>query len=333
MKCCGNRGTFIFLTLLSEHCVTATAYSEAQTVRVNLVTMTKIKIEFCNPNNIADTVSYTWQVRSTPVAYRWLERLSTAQCLGYTIDDPSRFYGFNSREQEIDIALERINEDIKNINAYKPIIDRTITDVNDQDTLNYLHHIFEEYHGQLDQQTNRFWLGAPDSAKKSLARLNINVHRCESVADGVAKKFLITYYGLPKDTLFRDIDYQYLTNTTQFGQLSILYAEIGKTLSDMYRDQDEYIGLTDMLLPYTHCSADFRVDLYNKDQAQANKETEEVWQYYLKHQEMFQKFDCQYRDPKHQPGKIPVADMIYDDQQDVIDNITARQLIKSVKIE
>jgi hypothetical protein len=294
--------------------------------------MTQIKITFCNPDNINDTVLYAWQVRSTPVAYRWLERLSTAQYLGYAIDEPNRFYGFNSREQEVKIAIQRINEDIENINAYKPIIDRTIADVNNQDTLNYLHHIFEEYHGQLDQQTNRFWLGAPESAKKGLARLNIDVHRCESVADGVAKKFLVTYYGLPKDTLFKEIDYQHITNVNQFGQLSILYAEIGKTLSDMYRDQDDYIGLNDMLLPYTHCSADFRVDLYDKDQAAAKQESEDVWKYYLEHQEMFLKFGCKYQDPRHQPGKIPVADMIYNNKQTVIEHLTPRQMVKSVKI-
>lgn len=294
--------------------------------------MTKIKITFCNPKDHSDTVFYEWRLRNIPVAYRWLERLSTAHHLGYPIDEDKRFYGFNNREQEIKIALQRINQDIDDINAYQPIIDRKMHDVKDQDTLNYLHHIFEEYHGQLDQQNHRFWLKAPDSAKKALARLNIDVHRCESVADGIAKKFLVTYYGLPKDTVFKDIDYQYITNTNQFGQLSILYAEIGKTLSDMYRDQDDYIGLNDMLLPYTHCSADFRVDFYERDQDQADIEAEEVWKYYLQHQEMFLKFGCKYRDPKHQPGKIPVADMIYESKSQVINNITPRQMIKSVEI-
>lgn len=288
--------------------------------------MIQIKIEFANDT---DSVELTWKLRDIPVAYRWLERLETAQQLGYEIDDPKRFYGFNDSNTEIKLALDLINEDIAVINSYIPIIDRKLTVVSDQDTLNYLHHIFEVYHGLLDQQNTAYWKNAPEAVRKALARLNIDVHRCEDAYRHGDPRFVVTYYGLPKDTLFKKEDYQYMTNRRTFGTMYINYAEIGKTLEDHYYDNDDYVDPT-AFKPYLHCSADFNVDFVTDTIEYADQQRKEVWDYFLRNKERFEPLGCTLHDPKNEPGKIPVADLI--GPNEAVDLIRPRQYIRKITI-
>ena len=288
--------------------------------------MTYIKIDFTNHSS---TLELTWKLRNIPVAYRWLERLATAQHLNYPIDDPKRFYGFNDRNAEIKLAVDLINEDIDVINSYQKIIDRNLTDVTDQDTLNYLHHIFEVYHGLLDQQNTEYWNNAPDAVRKALARLNIDVHRCEDAYRHGDPRFVVTYYGLPKDTLFKDEDYQYITNRRTFGTMYINYAEIGKTLEDHYLDNDTYIDPA-AFKPPLHCSADFNVEFVTDTVEYANKQRNDVWDYFLRNKEKFESLGCNMHDPKNEPGKIPIADLAH--EHNVLDLIRDRQYISKITI-
>jgi dUTP pyrophosphatase len=160
----------------------------------------------------------------------------------YPLDHPNRFYGFDTPEQEQVRALEMINASIATVNRYRPIITRQITSVDDQDTLNYLHSIFERYHGLLDQQDHEFFKSAPDTVKQALADLNINVHRCESVARGSRPRFVCTWYGMPKTKSLTDELLKYGTLNPKFGSVCLNYCEIGKTLEDLTQDRDNYIS-------------------------------------------------------------------------------------------
>jgi hypothetical protein len=137
-------------------------------------------IKYCNPSNNLDSFTLQYQLRDNSVVPKWCERIESAQ-KKYKIDDPNRFYGFGSKKDQIKKAIISINNCIKIINDFESIIDRQLKDVNDQDTLNYLHHVFEVYHGPLDEQTNELWQRAPEQVRRALAELNILVHRCESI--------------------------------------------------------------------------------------------------------------------------------------------------------
>ena len=97
-----------------------------------------------------EDLSLTFRVLDTPIADLWLERMS--QRHAWPMDDAHRFYGFNHADQDAQHALTKIQECVTTINAWKPLIQRPLTTVHDQDTLNYLHSIFEQWHGLLDQQ-------------------------------------------------------------------------------------------------------------------------------------------------------------------------------------
>lgn len=294
--------------------------------------MTDINIEFANPVDADDVITHRWRLQDTPVAARWLERLVAAQSAGHPIDDPGRFYGFDSPAEEQANALARIQYDIATINSHQHIIQRELVSLDDQDTLNYLHHIFEVYHGLLDQQNTPYWQAAPVAVRQALARLNIDVHRAEDAGRNVKPKFICTYYGLPKDTLFEPEDFYHISNQYRFGDLTITYAEIGKTLADMCHDRDTYIH-PEAFQPYQHISADFGVGFEEVSIEDAIAERLKVWHYFHRHRKKFEALGCTYQHPQHQPGKIVVADLIYTDKGAVLDSLKTRQRVNSVTVK
>lgn len=270
-----------------------------------------------------------FNILDTPVAHLWLERMRLRD--QYPLDHPDRFYGFESQEQEESKALAMIHNSINTINNYSPIITRTIETVKDQDTLNYLHSIFEQYHGLIDKQDQDFFATAPQEVKQALADLNINVHRCESVARGNKPRFVCTWYGLPKThRLSSDLQQQYGTRDTKFGTVYLNYCEIGKTLEDLTRDRDNYIG-DEAFKPFSLYSADFNVKLYNDMISQ--QAISSMTNYYTKHHTYFESRG--YTDVNTLlPLRFPVAELIEIMPKDqLLKEIQQRQLITKVAIE
>ena len=204
-----------------------------------------------------------FKIESTPLAQLWLEKMH--QRSQWPLDDPARFYGFNDPCTEIETAERRLRACIDVINSYDPVIQRDFTDINDQDLLNYLHSIFERYHGLLDQQHSEWWQAAPLAVRQALANLNIAVHRAESAARGNRPRFVCTWFGMPKREQFTEaIIQQHGCLEYEFGGVYVNYVEIGKTLEDLSLDDDQWIS-DDAFRPFLHYSADFNVRFYDQE--------------------------------------------------------------------
>jgi hypothetical protein len=253
--------------------------------------------------NTRDTITLEFALRDNPVVERWVERVKTAQA-SYPIDDPKRFYGFGTEDEQISNALVGINKCIELVNSHKRIINRTLLDIRDQDTLNYLHHIFEVHHGLLDQQTGDYWSTAPSGARRALADLNIWVHRCETAGRGAEPRHVVTWFGLPKDRTLDIADYSYFTDTWQPGTVFLNYVEIGKTIQDLAEDNDQYIA-PEAFQPFRHYSADFVVRFFGQDQIQANRKHAIMLAYYQKHRKFFGDWQWCYTN-----GSLPLADLV-----------------------
>lgn len=285
---------------------------------------TTLVIEYADPNNLDDSIKVNFKLRDHSFLHRWIERVETAQ-QQYSIDDPGRFYGFGPYEGQVADALQRINASVTTINLYNPIIDRELTDVHDQDTLNYLHHIFEMYHGLLDEQTRSifgsFWPDAPVAVKQALADLNLCVHRCESVAHGAHPRHVVTWYGLPKDKLLNLTDYKLFTEEWNYGTVMLNYVEIGKTLADLAVDNDKYIK-PQAFQPFKHYSADFTVKFWNTDPLQINAKRAKIDTYYDDNRDFFGAWQTCFVD-----GSIPLADLVTPIN---LAELEQRQYVKSV---
>ena len=202
-----------------------------------------------------------FRLLDNPITQLWLERMG--QCNQWPLDHPDRFYGFGTPAEETARAIALIEQCIDTINSYEYIIRRKFTF--DQNCLNYMHNIFEQYHGLLDQQNTRFWHGAPVPVREALAMLNLAVHRCEGILGANPHRFVCTWYGMPKThQLNTTLQRQHGTMRIKFGTVYLNYAEIGKTVEDLAHDNDQYIG-DDAFRPFDHYSADFNVAFYDRD--------------------------------------------------------------------
>ena len=280
-----------------------------------------------------DTLTLKFQLLDNPFTDLWVERMNSRG--KYPLDHPDRFYGFNNLETEIQRAEFYTRRQIDIINAYQLIIDRPFTNYNDQDCLNYLHNIFERYHGQLDQQSTDFWNHAPQSVKQALAELNLAVHRCETVQRGVQPRFVCTWYGMPKTLhLPQEHMLKYGTISTFFGTVYLNYCEIGKTLENMTLDKDTYMA-EEMFKPYDFYSADFVVKFYEETAEEVQTKLNNMREYYKTHQKFFwdrgyTKFD----DQRLLPLRFPVAQLVETmPREQLLKEIQQRQYVAKVYIQ
>lgn len=269
-----------------------------------------------------------FQIRDTPVAELWVERMQDRG--SYPLDHPDRFYGFGTLEQEQARAVEYIQNCIATINAHDPIIHRPFEYT--QDCLNYLHNIFEQHHGLLDQQHSEYWSRAPNQVRKALAELNLAVHRCESVSSGTNPRLVCTWYGMPKtQRLSLELQGRYTTSQIEFGTVYLNYCEIGKTAEDLANDNDKYIG-DDAFRPFDHYSADFNIQFYDRD---LTERYGKVQRYIDQHCDFFlARGIISVYNTQARPVRFPVADLIYDGNRDrLLANIAQRQWVQQATIE
>jgi hypothetical protein len=286
----------------------------------------------CLTVELAGGLKLQFQLLDNPITHLWLERMALRD--QYPLDHPARFYGFDSKEKEIARATEMIQQCIATINAYQPTVTRPFTTIHDQDYLNYLHNIFERFHGLLDQQNHEYWNAAPKPVQQALAELNLAVHRCESVTRTNRPRFVCTWFGLPKTrTLAIDLMQQYGMLNPPFGSVCLNYAEIGKTLEDLAMDNDEYIS--DLaFLPFNHYSADFVARFYEDSADQVAERLTKMQQYYMTHQEFFVKRGYRYfSHARLLPYRFPVAHLIETlPRPQLLETIQTQQLITRVSL-
>jgi hypothetical protein len=279
-------------------------------------------------------LSLQFRVLETPLAELWLERMS--QRHQWVMDDSRRFYGFNTQEEDERIALAKIQECVQGINAWQPLIGRSLHTVHDQDTLNYLHNVFEQWHGLLDQHPVHPEHGPiPPEVRQHLANLNVSVHRCESAARGHRPRFVCTWFGMPKiRTLPVEVMHEFGTLNLKFGSVCLNYAEIGKTLEDLAQDRDNYIS-DDAFLPFNHYSADFNVRMHEETADYVSDKLVRMQEYYNQHREFF--FDqgfTTFQDPRLLPLRFPVAELMETHpREQLINSIRQQQHITQISLQ
>ena len=273
-----------------------------------------------------------FKLEDTPITDLWLDRMSKRHA--YPLDDARRFYHFNPISDEETRAVHMITECIDTINQHQLIIDRPFSSVYDKDLLNYLHNIFERYHGMLDRQNHEFWNHAPATVRQALADLNIAVHRCESLS-AHRPRVVCTWFGMPKtEKLDLQMQKQYGQLGCDFGGVYLNYVEIGKTAADLARDNDVYIA-DEMFQPFNHFSADFVMTFYQQTADQLKDTLQQIDLYFQSHRAFFSQHGIESSDDVRMlPLRYKVAqlDCIDHEQCAIFDLIRQNQHITSVEI-
>lgn len=269
-----------------------------------------------------------FQIRPTQLANLWVERMNARG--SYPLDHPDRFYGFGSQLEEHIRAELMIQQCIDTINKHNPVIERKFDW--SQDSLNYLHNIFERYHGLLDQQTSEYWQQAPVAVRQALAELNLAVHRCETVLKGSRPRFVCTWFGMPKTKkLEPDQLKQWGETQIKFGTVYLNYCEIGKTIEDLAHDNDAYIG-EHAFRPFGHYSADFNVTFFDQD---LSLKEPAMQKYIDQHRDFFLANNItSVYNVTALPLRFPVADLKYTGcPQELIKEIAHQQRVLKVTIQ
>lgn len=269
-----------------------------------------------------------FKIRKTPVAELWVDRM--LERTSWPLDNPNRFYGFDSLEEEKQRGIEMIQSCIATINSHEKIIEREFEYT--QDCLNYMHNIFERYHGLLDQQTSEYWHHAPKPVRQALADLNIAVHRCESAKAGNRPRFVCTWFGMPKlHQLAPELQSVFGDSQITFGTVYLNYCEIGKTVEDLSQDNDQYIS-DEAFRPFGYYSADFNVQFsdYNLIEKYGR-----VQRYIDDHQDFFVAHGIKsVYNVKARPVRFPVADLVNGyNKDDLLSQIAQRQYVQQVELK
>jgi hypothetical protein len=265
------------------------------------------------------------------IAHRWLAHVQMFIDAGQPWDDPDRFYCFKDNKFNKSAVIAKLQSLVSTINSYCPIIKRIPGDNITQDDLNYLHHIFEVYHGLYDTQNeNKFFSQAPQEVQNALGDLNIWIHRCESI--GGIPRFVATWKYKPYREEIRDDEFSHFTLTEEWGDLSLNYCEIGKTLYDLWHDNDHHIA-PDAFKPLKHFCFDFNVKFSNKPAEQYNQIEKQIWDYFDTNSDFFQSRGYKKYDPRLSLGSIVVGKIKKSDSKDVIlEKISQHQTLKSINI-
>jgi hypothetical protein len=168
--------------------------------------------------------------------------------------------------------------------------------------------------------------------------LNIEVHRCEAMAEGTVRKMLpthlVTYYDMPRGPehrLLEDADYEHFTDFYEFGTVYLLYVEIGKTLQDMSIDNDDHIG-DEAYKPFRHYASDFVIRYFGTSHETWNNYRKLFRKHYEENQDFY---DARYNYSHiyNRPGNIPLAKLqTHLSPQQIIEGIRERQHVSKVAL-
>ena len=284
----------------------------------------KLYIRLSKQSNYADVMDLEFNLVQSIFLPKWIDRLLHAQQRQDPISEPWAFYNLNST-WDTQFTLDFLNNNIDACNRLHPgMFNRKIYDIKDQDTLNYLHSIFELHHGQLDTwKTNPiFDIEYGNELRQHLSHINQTIHRAENKNP----KIRVVYFDLPKTQKFTQQDYDLFTNSLDFGGLYTLYADVGKNLESLARDNDHHHH---DFVPNTHYSVDFKINFYDNN---GTTKTTNYMQYYNSNKEYFTNLGYVENDYRLTTGAIKLAQLVYNDKQQLMEQISVYDNIQSVCI-
>jgi hypothetical protein len=267
--------------------------------------MRKVIVRLSQKDDFTHTLDLEYDIIDNHFTPKWIKAYQRGQQYGNPISNPDRFDGLNNEWTE-ERVFGIINERVDQINQMVPgLIDRKLTDSQDQDTLNYLHSFFEQYHGKVDAWlTDPWWQDKPRELRPIWSDLNIYIHKMESLNRGERPNIKITWYDTPKPDKLDVEDYKLFTPYYNFGYIYTLYADVGKDLMSLTYDHDQY-HLD--FVPPTTIAADCRLRFHNSSIEEVSKLKKDCQNFLEKNKKYF--IDKGYPQDDHRLviGAIPLA--------------------------
>jgi hypothetical protein len=225
-----------------------------------------VKITLRNPLDYADQIEYVIRVFDNPLAQDWIIALKEILTNGNLIEKNFCFLGFPNTARdmtylckELNLAVDTINnffDDYKITEIYTPSTLRNGLDPN-QELMNHLHNHFEKLQGTVWNLSD-YYKRADYETKYAIRQLNNLCHELESLMlslrkqardpDWVRSSQITTFLQCRRYDLTDDHRKLFLTNgyNRTFGGVYMHWAQIGKTLFEVFRDEHAPV-LTDTI--------------------------------------------------------------------------------------
>ena len=287
---------------------------------------TKLYIRLSKKSSHTDVMDLEFDLVQSTFLPKWIDCLLLSQQRQDPISEPWAFYNLNDQWSE-QYTLDFLNNNIDICNSIQPgMFDRKIYDISDQDTLNYLHSIFELHHGQLDtwQQNPIFDIEQGSKLRQHLSHINQTIHRCEGL--GGTPKLRVVYFDTPKTKTFSAEDYALFTNSVDFGGVYTCYPDVGKNLESLATDDDDHHH---DFVPNTHYSSDFYVKFVTNN---GIEKTNLYKKYYDDNKSFFDNLGYADNDVRLTTGSIKLAQLLYKDKNEILQQVSNYNNIQSVQI-
>ena len=219
----------------------------------------KVKVTLRNPLDKADTIDYTIAVNDSPMGQRWYTALQDLLRQNLYLEKNFCFLGFPDNARNLDYICTELRRAADTINRFfdgeyiikETFYPHTLCDgLNpNQDAMNTLHNHFEHLQGTVWELSN--WYKRADyDTKFAIRQLNNLCHEAESLMLSQRKQVeapewirpsqITTFLTAPRiefpdeyKTTFDETKYD-----RHFGEVYLHWTQIGKTLYEVYRDEN-----------------------------------------------------------------------------------------------
>ena len=221
--------------------------------------MKQVKIVLRNPLNKADQIDYTIDVNDSPMGALWFSALQDLLRNHNYLEKNFCFLGFPDSTRNLDFICKELNWATNQINkffgkeywipeVYLPSTLREGLDPN-QDVMNRLHNHFEHLQGTVWELSD-YYKRADYETKFAIRQLNNLCHEAESLMLSQRKQQEVPDWVRPSQiTTFLNalrIEFPNEHKTTfdetrydrRFGEVYLHWTQIGKTLYEVYRDEN-----------------------------------------------------------------------------------------------
>lgn len=293
--------------------------------------MNFLTVRLCQSQDHTNTYDLRYRILKNSFAPKWVERYQFSQSRGDDISTRDQFYGLN-QEWTAQRTMEIINQKVDQINQLVPgLIDKKISSVEDQDTLNYLHAFFEKYHGKIDHWlTDPWWKDKPKEMRPIWSDLNNYIHRLEGYRSGGSPRprIKICWYDTPKERTLARSDYELFEPGVRFGFMYSLYSDVGKDLKSLTYDHDDH-HLD--FVPPTYYSADCQLIFHSHRQEEIEKIKNDCHGFYKRNENYFKSKGFNENDHRLVIGAIPIAQLInMESEQELLGNLKNYNRIQEV---
>ena len=298
--------------------------------------MKQVKVVLRNPLDKADMIDYTINVNDTPMAQRWYSALQDIIRQNKYLEKNFCFLGFPDTARDLEFICKELNWAKNQINSFFDPTEYVIIDSwtpatlqasqgPNQEVMNKLHNHFEHLQGTV-WGLSEYYKKADYTTKFAIRQLNNLCHEAESLMLSLNKKVeapewvrpsqITTFLNAPRLEFPDEFKTTYSSSAydRKFGEVYLHWSQIGKTLFEVFRDEngvDIDQATCDAITHLRYYSGEFDIEwaqdvCYNGRRAWHTKEVSEFKEWLVRNN--FSLTDSQYNFGYHPVGQVALKE-------------------------